>query len=149
MQKDLFDALKGIPYMDEDMISNMKWADPNQILKTLKLRNQWPPLDVVETSDEIIIRAATPGLQYANDVQIELKGNTITLEGEIKPTPYASSLINVHQEEIWQGKFSRTITLPIAINNKGARATYKQGILEIRISKVQGNQIERLKVNFF
>lgn len=149
MQQDLFDALKGIPYVDEDMISNMKWADPNQILKSLKQRHQWPPLDVAETSDEIIIRAAIPGLQYANDVQVEIKGNTITLEGEIKPTTYASSLINVHQEEICQGKFSRTITLPIAINNKGARAAYKQGILEIRISKVQGNQIERLKVSFF
>jgi HSP20 family protein len=55
--------------------------------------------------------------------------------------------IKVHRQERRRGKFSRSLTLPSAVNIKSARATYQRGILEIRLAKLPGHQGEALTID--
>lgn len=145
-----FEALKNIPYMDDEFIreiAQIEWPDPPAVFRGLS-KGKWPPVDVMETPTELIIIAAIPGLQQASDVRIELSGHLLKLEGEINLLPALSSM-KVHQQEMRYGKFSRTVTLPVGVHAQNAKATYQRGILEVRLAKLRGNQVQLLTVDFF
>ncbi|MGI9862049.1 Hsp20/alpha crystallin family protein [Moorella naiadis] len=150
-ERDPLDALKNIPYLDEDFfkdLAGIELPDPTGILGRLG-RGKWPPVDVVETAGEVIVTAAIPGLHQAGDVRVELNGSTLRLEGEVTSGLQLLPVVKVHQQERKQGKFSRTLTLPAAVNSKSARATYQRGLLEIRFLKQAGTQGETLTIEFF
>ncbi|KKM11659.1 hypothetical protein SY88_07610 [Clostridiales bacterium PH28_bin88] len=128
-------------------MTGMDWQDPAGLLSRLG-QGKWPPLDLVETANELIVRAAIPGLERASDVRLELRGTLLTLDGEIVPETQGSAVIKVHQQERRQGKFNRTINLPVAVHSKSARATYQRGILEVRLAKILGSQVETLTIDF-
>ncbi|GAF26158.1 molecular chaperone [Moorella thermoacetica Y72] len=145
------EALKNIPYLDEDFfkeVTGMSWPGPAGLLNRLT-RGKWPPVDIVETAGEIIVTVALPGLRQAGDVRVELNGNILRLEGEIYPEIQLLPVVKVHQQEKKQGRFSRSVTLPVAVNSKSARATYQRGLLEIRFIKHPGSQGETLNIEFF
>lgn len=149
-ERNPFAALKNLPYLDEEFvqeITGMDWQDPTGILSRLS-QGKWPPVDVVETASEVIIAAAIPGLRQASDVRVELTGNILKLEGEVNPELQVLPVIKVHQQERRHGKFRRTITLPVAVHAENTRATYQRGILEVRLAKFRGNQVQTLTVDF-
>ncbi|MEW5762868.1 MAG: Hsp20/alpha crystallin family protein [Bacillota bacterium] len=136
-----FDLLKNVPCLDDDFVRGIvetAWPDPTGLLKRLG-GEKWPPVNVVETETEIIVTAALPGLRQAGDVRVELKGNTLFLEGEIGPEPQLLSAVAVHLQERRQGKFSRAITLPVPVSSRSARASYRRGILEVKLAKLPGH----------
>lgn len=144
------DFLKNLPNFNGEMLQDfldMDWADPQNMLKNMG-QSAWPPVDVVETGTEVIISAAIPGLQHPADVRVELAGNKCTLEGELHPDFLVSPSAQLHQQEKNRGKFSRSITLPAAVNPKGATASYQRGILEIRVGKFPEGQAQSLNVEF-
>ncbi len=145
-----FEILNNMPFLDEKFfreIAGMDWSDSRDVLNHLG-RNKWPPLNLVETTSEIIITAEIPGLEKHSDVLVELKGNTLIINGEIATEAHDLQEVKVHEEERRTGKFSRTVTLPAAINSKSAQATYRQGILEIRLTKILDNQVKSLNIDF-
>lgn len=145
------EILQNIPYLDEDFlreIAGIDWPDAMDILRRLgRSRGGWPPVNVVETANEIIVTAAIPGLRRSADLRVELKGNILTLEGEIFSDTQALAAATVHREERRAGKFKRTVTLPVAVNIRSAIATYRQGILKIRLAKLP-DQVTTLAVDF-
>lgn len=145
-----FEMFKNIPHFDENFLKDfagMDWQDPTGFLESLG-RPKWPPVDLLETGNELIVLVEIPGLQKAGDVKVEIKNDTLKIEGEIPPGPLTSQTVKTHQQERHRGKFSRGITLPASVNSKSARATYNQGILEIRFIKIPGNQVETLTIDF-
>lgn len=146
-----FDILKNLPHFDENFlrdITGMDWNNPAGVIKNLG-RGKWPLLDIVETFNEIIVNVEIPGLKKADDVTVKVKGNTLIMEGEKFKDTRTSSDIRVHEQERQFGRFSRTVSLPASVDGKYARATYRQGVLEIRFTKLSDSQAETLKVKFF
>ncbi|BCV20286.1 Hsp20/alpha crystallin family protein [Moorella sp. Hama-1] len=149
-ERNPLEALKNLPYLEEGFfkeVTGIDWPDPTGFFNRLG-QGKWPPVDIVETAGEVIVTAAIPGLHQAGDVRVELNGSTLRLEGEVNPSLQLLPVVKVHQQERKQGKFSRTLTLPAAVNGKSARATYQRGLLEIRFMKQPGTQGETLNIEF-
>ena len=91
-------------------------------------------VDVFETKDKLVIKARTAGIS-GKDLDVSVKDNYLTISGIL----HGSDEENVdiwHLQECYWGTFSRTIALPIAVQEEGVQASLKNGILTISFDKV-------------
>jgi HSP20 family protein len=109
-------------------------------------QDRWPLIDVSETAGEVLVTADLPGLKGPGDVNIELKGNSLFIEGEVAPETQPG--VTIHKQERPRGKFSRVIILPTAVDAKNVRAVYHGGIMEIKLAKSPDGRAEFLNVDF-
>lgn len=105
--------------------------------RPLSLRDGWsaPAIDMYQTDDEIVVKAALPGIK-ADEVQINITGDVLTLKGEVR-----------HEEEkkekAWHireqrfGSFERSVALPTAVVSDKAKAEFESGILTITLPKAE------------
>ena len=104
-----------------------------------------PPIDVHETADEIVVTASLPGMK-ADDVDITITGQTLTLKGELK----AENEINKDQylyRERRFGSFSRTLQLPVRVQGDQAQATFADGVLTLTIPKAEEVKPRQIRIN--
>ncbi|MHB0924732.1 MAG: Hsp20/alpha crystallin family protein [Bellilinea sp.] len=94
-----------------------------------------PSLDVYETDDEVVVKASLPGLK-AEDVQISVTGDSLTLRGEFKQEEEKSGA-TYHVRERRSGSFERTLGLPVSVQTDKAKADFENGILSIVLPKAE------------
>jgi HSP20 family protein len=105
------------------------------ITRPLSLRDGWsaPAIDMFQTDDEIVVKAALPGIK-ADEVQINITGEVLTLKGEVKQSQEM-------EEKAWHireqrfGSFERSIALPTDVVADKAQADFENGILTITLPK--------------
>ncbi len=96
---------------------------------------QAPAIDMYQTDDEIVIRAAVPGLK-ADDVQINVTGDVLTIKGEFKQKEETKEKTYHIREQRW-GAFERSILLPTDIVADKAKAEFENGVLTITMPKAE------------
>src|SRR4051794_11232703 len=105
------------------------------------------PLDVYANDGEVILIAAVPGVE-PDDIELSINQNTVTLRGELKNVASSEEAKNatwfIH--ELPNGKFQRSLTLPVDIDAANADATFDHGILKLRLPKAVGAQPKQIKV---
>jgi HSP20 family protein len=91
-----------------------------------------PPADLVvsERSARVIIELA--GVPREN-VQVRLRGRTLEISGR-RVAPQEPAGANYHRAEIYFGEFSRVVELPWEADAESVTATYRDGMLEIRLA---------------
>ncbi len=94
-----------------------------------------PSVDLKETEQEIILKADIPGINQ-EDLDITVGENIVTLKGEIKLDESREEK-GYHLIERRYGSFYRTIPLPAEVKSEEATARCKNGVLELKIPKVQ------------
>ena len=92
-----------------------------------------PPVDVYETETEIVVRVALPGV-IEEDIDVELKGETLIIRGECD-CPLDAKEGGYHHQEWRYGRFERTVVLPTKVQDNAIKATLTNGVLEIRVLK--------------
>lgn len=98
----------------------------------------------LKASDEAYnITALVPGLD-ANDLDIEVLNNTVTIRGEFKTADEDSKKYLVC--ELPNGRFTRTITLPTETDSSKVEASIKNGVLSLRIPKAEAARPKAIKV---
>lgn len=102
------------------------------------------PIDMYQTSDDVVIRALIAGVS-PNDLDISITRDMVTIRGLREELQEAGDDDYYHRELFW-GSFARTILLPEEILIDEAEANEKHGLLEIRLPKVDKNRSTRLKV---
>ncbi len=90
-----------------------------------------PAIDVYETPVEFIVRAELPGVREP-DISIRIEDNTLRMIGKRKSYREGRSY---HQVERCYGYFSRSFALPAVVDKDTVKATLKDGILEITLSR--------------
>jgi HSP20 family protein len=90
-----------------------------------------PDIDVYQKDNELIVRADLPGMKK-EDVHIDLTENDLTISGE-RRHEQESERGGVYRSERSYGHFLRAIRLPEGAMTDQAKATFKDGMLEIRI----------------
>ena len=130
---------------DENIDSNKKedeeWFDSKG--KTDTEEGQLT-VDVYQTKDLIIIKSIIGGVA-SEDLDISITSDMITIKGtrvnpdKIKPDDY------YYQECFW-GCFSRSIILPCDIKTEGVEATMKNGILTVKLPKIEKDSSMKIKV---
>ena len=109
--------------------------------RPLSLRDGWsvPAIDMYQTDDEVVVKAALPGVK-ADEVQINITGEVLTLKGETKHEEEKTSSPQ-GKEKAWHiheqryGSFERSIVLPTEVVADKAKAEFENGILTITLPK--------------
>jgi HSP20 family protein len=104
-----------------------------------------PPVDIFETDEALIMKAELPGFSK-DDISIELKDNTLIMKGERKRQDEVKEG-NYHRMERMYGAFQRSFMLPTTVEHDNVKASYKDGILELHLPKVQAAQPKRIAVS--
>ena len=104
-----------------------------------------PPVDVEETSDEIVVTTALPGMK-ADDVDITITGQSLTVQGEFRPAETIEGSQYLHQERRF-GAFSRSLQLPVRVQGEAARASFTDGVLTLRIPKAEDVKPRQIRIN--
>lgn len=103
-------------------------------LKTKYFQMDYPRVDMQETKSSFVVTFNIAGMDK-KDIKLTLNDNHIlTLEGE-KKTKYKEEESSFIKQEIFYGKFQRSIKLPQNINPSTLKTKYQDGILEVSINK--------------
>ena len=94
-----------------------------------------PAVDMYQTDDEVVIKAALPGFK-AEDVQINVTGDVITLRGELKHEEDNKERAWHIREQRWSS-FERSLALPTAVKADQAVADFENGVLIITLPKAE------------
>lgn len=97
-------------------------------------------VDVQANDEAYTVRALVPGLK-AEDLNIEILNNTVSLRGEFE-NPVAEKEENKKYLvcELPAGRFVRVITLPTALDPARAEATIKDGVLSLHVPKAEAHR---------
>jgi HSP20 family protein len=102
-------------------------------------------VDVLESADSYLVRAELPGINK-EDFNLEVKDGVLTLSGERKLEAPANGFEYRSVERI-AGKFSRSFYVPQTVKQDGIQATYRDGILEIRVPKMEHAKARQITIN--
>lgn len=102
------------------------------------------PVEVYETPDELVVKVELPGVKK-EDVEVVVRDNYLIVRAE-KKEEQEENKEHIHIKERVYGKFERVIPLPADINPDGAKASFKDGVLEIRIPKKAASQEKKITI---
>ena len=88
-----------------------------------------PDVDMLQRNNELVIRADLPGLSK-DDVKVDVTEDAVTIQGERK-REHEEEKGGVYRSERSYGSFSRMIALPEGAITDQAKASFKDGVLEI------------------
>lgn len=101
-------------------------------------------VDVYQTDNEIVIKSAIAGVKSDN-LNIEISNDRVVIKGtrakddDVSPEDY-------YYQELYWGPFSKEIILPVEINSDKAKASLKNGILTIKLPKLEKSKTKVLKI---
>ena len=108
-------------------------------------KNKWTPkLDISEGKKDITIKAEVPGIE-ARDFDISLDGRILTIKGQKKEEQKENEETYYRVERSY-GYFSRTIELPAEVDPNKVEASYRRGILKIKLRKTKSSETKRIQV---
>lgn len=100
-----------------------------------------PAVNIRETDEEIALYCDLPGVEK-QDVQVEVRDNTLVLSGERKASKEDGWL----RQEAFRGAFYRAFTLPAEVQAGKVSAVMANGVLEIRLPKAEQAKPHRVQV---
>lgn len=103
-----------------------------------------PSAEIKETDNEVCLKLELPGLE-AKDLDIEVTEDSVAISGE-RQEENKSEEKGIKRSEFRYGKFERIIPLPARIQNDKVKAEYKNGILNLAMSKSEEAKSKAIKV---
>ena len=103
-----------------------------------------PAVDVRETGEEFFVRMDLPGLE-PKDVKVSVFEDTLTVSGERKESTESKDE-KWHHVERYHGAFERRFQLGKAVQGDKVSASYKNGVLEIRVPKAEQAKPREIQV---
>ncbi len=94
-----------------------------------------PSVDLAERAGEFIVRANLPGMKR-EDIELTVEENSLTLQGEIQEEKTAEDE-RFYRRERRRGSFIRRIPLRVPVRTEAVTATFNNGVLEVRLPKVE------------
>lgn len=102
------------------------------------------PMDVKEDANAFTIEALLPGIQ-PDDLDIQIVNEAVTISGEIKPDRDEDAKYLLSERPT--GTFRRVITLPTPLDSSNVEAELDQGVLTLKIPKIEEAKPRTIKVN--
>lgn len=103
-----------------------------------------PVIDLFEEKDEIVAKVELPGVGK-DDIEVNIRENSLTIKGEKKRKEEIKEE-NYYRSERSHGAFVRTVELPQEIQVDKARASFKEGLLEVRMPKSEAAKRKEIKI---
>jgi HSP20 family protein len=103
-----------------------------------------PGVDIAETAEAFVMRADLPGVEQ-KDVKVSLMGDTLTIRGERRQETQDKDGNWLRCERAY-GIFERSFTLGAPVQGDQVKASYKDGVLEVRVPKAQEARLREIEV---
>jgi HSP20 family protein len=111
-------------------------------------RGTFPPINVQEEKDGVCIQAYVPGVD-PKKVEVIFEANALTIKGERETecdTEKDSPAASCHRSERFTGAFSRIVSLPEGLDPEKIEAHCKDGVMKIRIAKMEEKKPKQITV---
>jgi len=129
-KEDIFDRFFSMPmHFGRGLFSDDSW---------------YPSVDVSEGEKDIIVKSEIPGVDR-KDIDISLNGRVLTIKGEKKHEKEEKDE-HYHRVESSFGYYQRTIELPAEVDASDVDATYKNGILKLKLKKIKTSDAKTIRV---
>lgn len=110
------------------------------------MRQAFMPLaEMEQTEDAVHLKVEVPGMN-ADDLDVQVTKDAVMITGERK-SESKSENNGMKRSEFRYGSFSRTIPLPVPIDNNQVKGDYQDGILTLELPKIQKQENKVTKVN--
>ncbi|MBM4274866.1 MAG: Hsp20/alpha crystallin family protein [Deltaproteobacteria bacterium] len=104
----------------------------------------YPLVNISEDRDHLYVRAELPGIT-PQELDITIHEGNLILRGERK-IPVEAKDVNYHRRERESGFFRRLVALPSPVNPNSVEASYKDGILTIKMAKPEEIKPRKIQV---
>ncbi len=123
------------------------WAFVDELFRDGEWRRSFK---VEESRDgaSMVIRAELPGVDPGKDVMVDVIGDELVIRAQRTEVKRSES-DHVHRSEFRYGSFTRSIPIPDGVDESKVAATYKDGILEVRLElpdKVDDTASHRVQI---
>jgi len=112
---------------------------------TADVRSWAPALDMHETKDEFVLKFELPGVKD-KDVSLSIIEDVLTVKGERTFAADAEGENARHIERVY-GKFERSVQLPMPVQAEKVKATYRDGVLEVKLPKAEEVKPKAIKID--
>ena len=126
----LFDSFLGRPTATGTGTGNRVWM---------------PVVDMYETNDDLVLDFEIPGVRE-KDISLSITGDLLTVRGERQ---FRQELKDDHTYYIERayGKFERSVQLPMPVQAGRVTATFRDGVLEVRLPKAEEVRPKEIKID--
>ena len=129
---------------NRDWMHPFHWPTNAQSHIPMFSEGKLPKVDIIDNDKDLLIRAELAGVDK-KDLDISMTDNAVTIRAS---TSYEKKeeKSNYFRTEIAQGEFLRTIALPADVDIEQAKSSFKNGVLELTVPKVEHSQRRSIKV---
>ncbi len=117
----------------------------NRLLEGRRQESWLPAVDVFDTKDAVVLKAELAGMK-PDDIEIKVEDNVLTIKGERKFEEKVDSE-RYYRVERRFGSFQRSLALPAGVKADDIQAHYEDGILEVRVPKVEEEKPKKVIVS--
>lgn len=115
--------------MPRNWLRPFRWERPSLAEVDVRL----PKVDVLDRDSEIVVKAEIPGVNK-KDLEVSVSESSVTIKGHSQKETHEEEG-DYFRSEISRGSFVRTVGLPCDVDADGAKAAYRDGLLELTLPK--------------
>lgn len=116
------------------------WSDSDRFFE-----ERVPRVDVIDRDEDILVRAELPGVDK-KDLDVSMTDNTVTIKGSSRSEKKEEEG-DYFRREVSSGSFSRTVSLPAEVDGAKSKASFKDGLLELTLPKLEKKKRHTIKVD--
>ena len=137
----LFEQFMGGGWMRPFGRENPLWSE---MARAMDIRV--PSVDVIDREEEVVVRAEIPGVEKEN-LEVSLSEDRLTIKGTARQEKEEKEEGEYTRREMSRGSFTRVVTLPANVDGENAKASFKDGVLEMTLPKLKPSKRTRINVH--
>ena len=133
-------------FMGRSWMRPFSWENPllSEMARSMDVRV--PSVDVIDREEEVVVRAEIPGVDKEN-LEVSLSDDRLTIKGTTRQEKEEKEAGEYTRREMSRGSFTRVVTLPANVDGEKARASFKDGVLEMTLPKMKPSKRTRINVH--
>ena len=117
----------------------------NSVFEDVSSNELHPAVDIYEKDEKLVFEAELPGIEK-DKIKVDVKGRLLTLSGEHDSNEETKEN-GRYRRERRVGKFERTFKLPFEVTEAQIDATYKDGVLVLKVDKPEEQKPKQITIN--
>lgn len=140
-----YDPFRELRGLQSEMNRVFSGLAPNSWDNEEGLNASWNPrVNIFENKDQLVLEAELPGMTRG-DFDLSIENNVVTLKGE-RRFEKKNEGDSYHRIERAYGSFTRSFTLPSTVSAEGAKAEFKDGVLNVSFPKREETKARKIEI---